>query len=65
MSQDGLRAVLPSITRQILHPTASELLRMLRERFVVLPAGQRLQTKEVRAAATHTHWALSGSLPCM
>lgn len=46
ISQDGLPVILPHITKQILRPTATEMLRILKERYVVVPYSQRLKEAE-------------------
>lgn len=48
MAQDGLRTILPHVTKQILHPSATEMLRLLKERNVPLPAGQKLHSSLAR-----------------
>jgi len=37
LSQDGLRTMLPYITRQVIHPTAAEMLRILKDRYISVP----------------------------
>lgn len=39
--------MLPHVKKQILQPTATEMLRLLKERFVALPAAQKLIPEQV------------------
>lgn len=34
LSQDGLRTMLPYITKQVIRPTAAEMLRVLKDRYI-------------------------------
>lgn len=47
--------MLPHVTAQILHPTATEMLRILKERFVALPAGQRIEVPQVAQTSLLPH----------
>ena len=47
MAQDGLQIMLPYVTKQILRPSAAEMLRLLKERSVPLPAAQKLASSQV------------------
>ena len=47
IAQEGLPLLLPHVSKQLLRPTAAELLRMLKERSVVMPRSQQLPASEV------------------
>ena len=48
IAQEGLPLLLPHLSKQLLRPTAAELLRMLKERSVVMPRTQQLPEPEVK-----------------
>lgn len=37
LSQEGLRAILPYVTKQVIQPTAAEMLRILKDRYISVP----------------------------
>lgn len=62
ISQDGLGLLLPHLTRQLLRPTAAEMLRLLKERLVALPFSQRLKPKQARPLLFLHNWQSAGGL---
>ena len=46
--QDGVPAILPYITKQLLQPTVDEFLALVQERYMVLPWEVRERAHQVR-----------------
>lgn len=49
--QDGVPAILPYITKQLLQPTVDEFLALVQERYMVLPWEVRERAHQVRGLA--------------